>query len=332
MNATAGLLPISVLLVSWDSATVLPASLAALAASDPLPNELVVVDNASRDQSVALIERFAATAPFTVQLLRSGRNVGFAAGMNRAIADSSAPFVFLHNPDLRLLPDTLARLYARMAESDDGVYAVGPKLRRALGHDLSASGVLDSTGIRMTRDGRHFDRGAGEPDDGRYDRPEEVFGITGAAVLLRRSALDAGRVDGQVFDEDFFAYREDVDLAWRMRGFGYRALYEPSALAYHLRRVTPERRRSLSASVNRHSVKNRFLLRIHHADRGWLAEFGLRSLARDLVVVGACLTVEWSSLPAFPWLLRHGGTHLARRRSILARRHVTSRELRRWFR
>ena len=324
-------LPVSVLMVTWLSSDVLPASLAALAAADPPPTELVVVDNASTDGSAELVEEFAVGAAFPVRIVRSARNIGFAAGMNRAIDASSAPFVFLHNPDLRLLPDTLSRLHERMAGSDASVYAVGPRLRRASGDGLAATTTLDSTGIRMTRDGRHLDRGAGEPDDGRFDRAEEVFGSSGAAVLLRREALDAGRIDGQVFDEDFFAYREDADLAWRMRGFGYRAMYEPAAVAYHLRRVTPERRRELSASVNRHSVKNRFLLRIHHADRGWLVRFGPRSLARDVVVIGACLTVERSSLPALRWVLRNLPRHFERRRQILARRVVSSAELRSWF-
>ena len=183
----------------------------------------------------------------------------------------------------------------------------------------------------MTRDGRHFDRGAGQPDDSRWDRAQEVFGISGAAVLLRKSALDEGRVDGEVFDEDFFAYREDADLAWRMRGFGYRAIYEPRAVVYHQRRVTPERRRSLPKQINYHSVKNRFLLRLHHADIGWVAAFGLPSFVRDLLVIGACLTIERSSLPAFAWLLRNGRRHARRRREILRRRTVGSRDLRRWF-
>jgi GT2 family glycosyltransferase len=184
----------------------------------------------------------------------------------------------------------------------------------------------------MTGDGRHLDRGAGQADVGQFNVPEEVFGLSGAAVTLRKSALEEGKVDGEVFDEDFFAYREDADLAWRMRGFGYRALYEPSAVAFHLRHVTPERRRSLSSDINRHSVKNRFLLRIHHADAGWMREFGLRSLARDLMVIGACLTIEQSSLPGLVWVIRHSKRHLRRRREILTRRRVASRELRQWFR
>jgi GT2 family glycosyltransferase len=325
-------LPIAVLMVTWNSADVLPTCLGAIAASKPPPAELIVIDNASHDASADTVEHFASTLDVPTQVLRLISNTGFAAGMNRAISASTAPFVFLLNPDARLQPDALARLYERMLEADEAVYAVGPKLRRATGASLAATDIIDSTGIEMTRDGRHFDRGADKPDDGRYDETEEVFGISGAAVLLRRSALEDALVDGQIFDEDFFAYREDVDLAWRMRGYGYRAVYEPAAIVYHQRRATPSRRRSLPASINYHSVKNRFLLRIHHADRSWLLSMGIRSFMRDAIVVAACIGIERSSLPAFPWLLRNARRHLGRRREILGRRSVSSRSLQRWFR
>lgn len=331
MTGSTQPLPVSVLIVAWNSNTVLPACLSALGQCDPPPMELVVIDNTTTDESAEAIRSLTSSLAFPVQVLQMETNIGFAGGMNRAIAGSGAPYVFLLNPDARLLPETLVHLCRRMDESGADVYAVGPKLLRASGPDLSPTDVLDSTGIQMTRDGRHFDRGSDEPDKGRYDAPEEVFGITGAAVMLRRSAIDEATVDGQVFDEDFFAYREDVDLAWRMRGFGYRALYEPAAVAYHQRRVTPSRRRSLPAVINYHSVKNRFLLRLHHADRRWLLVNGPRSLVRDVIVIGGCLAMEHSSLPAFPWLLRNMGRHMRRRREIMARRSVSSRSLLHWF-
>lgn len=318
-------------MVTWNSAEVLPASLGALLASDPAPSQFVVIDNASSDASVSLIESFTTTAPFHVNLIRSDRNLGFAAGMNRAIDEADSPYVLLLNPDLRVAADMVGRLHDAIVRAPDDVYAVGPKLLRAKGSALDATDVIDCVGIRMTRDGRHFDKGAGERDVGQFDNPTEVFGLSGAAAIFQTAALLGGRIDGEVFDEDFFAYREDADLAWRMRGFGYRALYEPAAIGYHLRRVTPERRSSLPPVINRHSVKNRFLLRIHHADRGWLLRFGLRSAMRDLIVIGACLTVERSSLPALVWVIRNLPRHLRRRRQILRRRTATSAELRAWF-
>ena len=321
--------PVSVVLVTWNSGDVLPACLRSLAAAEPPPVELVVVDNASTDGTAELLERFAGGA-LPTRIVRNDRNTGFAAAANRGIAEAREPFVLLLNPDVRLLAGTIGALHGSLSIAPEDVAVCGGKLLRASGDELLPTDVVDSTGIVMTPNGRHFDRGAGQPDREQWDAMGEVFGITGALALFRKSALLDSRVDGEFFDEDFFAYREDVDLAWRLRGFGFRALFDPDAVAYHRRTVVPEVRRALPAIVNFHSVKNRFLLRIHHADGGWW-RIGWPSLFRDLVVLAACLSVEWTSLPAFPWLLRNRKKHLARRREILARRKVSSESLREWF-
>src|SRR5262249_17232333 len=135
--------------------------------------------------------------------IREVTNTGFAAAANHGIRTATQPYVFLHNPDLVLNRDTLTRLVQAMERSPATVASVGPKLLRAGGNDLAATNALASTGIVMTRDGRHFDRGSGEPDRGQYDQLTDVFGITGAAVLFRRDALLATQIDGQIFDEDF---------------------------------------------------------------------------------------------------------------------------------
>jgi GT2 family glycosyltransferase len=325
-------LPVSVVMVTWNSASVLPAALDALAASAPPPCEVVVVDNASIDRSVDLVRDRLTPGPIHLIVRQEATNTGFASAANRGIELATQPYVFLHNPDLRLLPGTLNILVEALDRVNEDVAAVGPKLFRAEGDDLAPTVIIDSTGIVMTRDGRHFDRGSGEIDRGQYDGDTDVFGLTGAAVMFRHQTLLDSRVENEIFDEDFFAYREDVDLAWRLRGFGFRATYVPEAVAYHRRTVTPERRRRLSSAVNMHSVKNRFLLRVHHADADWLLRFGIPAGLRDALVIGACVTIERSSLPAFPWLWRHRHRHLHRRRTILRRRRVSSAALRSWFR
>jgi GT2 family glycosyltransferase len=128
---------------------------------------------------------------------------------------------------------------------------------RAEGEALAPTGTLDSTGIYFTSAGRHFDRGSGEPAVGRYLAEEEVFGASGAAGFYRRSALEGGRISTGYFDSDFFLYREDADLAWRLRALGWRCLYVPAAVAWHRRRNLPERRRRMTELANLHSVKNR---------------------------------------------------------------------------
>jgi len=212
-------------------------------------------------------------------------------------------------------------------------------LMRARGPRIEPTGEIDSAGIRMTRTGRHLDItewSAGvspaEQAASRRHRRNEVFGVSGAAALYRMTFLRDVAIDGEVFDEDFFAYREDADLAWRGRLFGWTALCEPSAVAYHVRRVTPEARKALPADINMHSVKNRFLLRLKNEGAYLALRNAPFELARDLVVLLAALTVERTSLSAFPWLWRNRARVLAKRRVIQQRRKVSDRELAGWFR
>src|SRR4029453_5424828 len=146
--------------------------------------------------------------------------------------------------------------------------------------------TLDSTGIVMLRSQRHLDRGADEPDRGQFDKPEDVFGPSGAAALYRMKALHDVAIEGQFFDEDFFAYREDADLAWRCRLLGWTSIYVPSAVARHRRRVTPARRGALPALINYPSVKNRFLLRINNMTSSLYRRTFWSVTLRDAAVVG----------------------------------------------
>jgi GT2 family glycosyltransferase len=150
--------------------------------------------------------------------------------------------------------------------------------------------------------------------------------------MFRMTFLRDAAIDGEIFDEDFFAYREDADLAWRGQLFGWRAVFEPQAIGYHVRRVTPEARRQLPNNINMHSVKNRFLLRIKNEGLYLALRNAPFELTRDLIVLLAALTVERSSLPAFAWLWRNRARVLAKRRIIQSRRKVSDRELARWFR
>jgi GT2 family glycosyltransferase len=108
--------------------------------------------------------------------------------------------------------------------------------------------------------------------------------------------LEAAAVLSEVFDEDFFAYREDADLAWRAQLLGWTSVYVPAARARHRRRVTPERRTQLPMAINRASVRNRFLLRLKNQTWGHALRFLVPALARDAQVVGYVLLREWTSL------------------------------------
>ncbi len=303
---------VSVVLVTWNSAQYLRRCLEGLRQQTHRAIELIAIDNASSDDSAALVEPHAQT------LIRNDSNRGFSAAVNQGIAAARGEFVLLLNPDCFLEPEYIERVLAAMDAPDVGS-ATGMLLRAD-----GAADEIDSCGIRMTRTGRHLDI------DVRTEG--EVFGVSGAAAMHRMVFLSDAAVDAEVLDEDFFAYREDADLAWRGRLFGWRALCEPRAVAYHVRRVTPEARRVLPADINMHSVKNRFLLRIKNEGMYLALRNAPFELARDLIVLLAALTVERTSLPAFAWLWRNRARVLAKRRIVQARRKVSDRELARWFR
>jgi GT2 family glycosyltransferase len=193
------------------------------------------------------------------------------------------------------------------------------------------SNIIDSTGIYFTRNMRHLDRGAEEMDRGQYGRPQYVFGASGAAVLFRRDFIQDVSVEGEFFDKDFFAFREDGDLAWRAQVMGWKCLYTPAAVAWHVRRVTPERRKDLPLVINWHSVKNRFLMRGKNAS-GWLCwRLFLPVAWRDMMTFGYALLRDQRMLSAlaYPWRVRES---VRRKRAIIqSRRRVSDRDLLWWF-
>ena len=323
---------VSAIITTWNSAPFLRRCLDGLRQQSYPSLELIHIDNGSADDSVRFVSGAA-------QQIVNAENRGFAAAVNQGIAVARCEYVLLLNPDAFLEPDYVANIVRALETAGESYGMATGKLYRADG-----SGVIDTMGIRMTRNGRHFDIGAlgsrlsavgpTRPREPRAEsrEPSEVFGVSGAAAMYRMSFVRDVSIDGQFLDEDFHTYREDADVAWRGRLFGWRALYVPEAVGDHVRTVTPERRRSLPPFINMHSVKNRFLLRLKNEGLYLALRNAPFELTRDLVTIAAVLTVERSSLPALGWLWKNRRRILAKRREIQRRRCVSDRELASWFR
>jgi GT2 family glycosyltransferase len=304
------MIDVSILVVAHNDEGDLPLSIGSALAQRGVSVETLVIDNRSSDSSRNVVTRLAGA-----RLLALPENIGFAGAMNLGIEATSGRYVLALNPDCRLEPDFAATLTGVLDARPDVGSASG-RLLRAEGGALAPTAILDSAGIRFTAFGRHFDRGAGLPADGRFLEEEEISGTSGAAGFYRRGALESARISTGYFDSDFFLYREDADLAWRLSSLGWKCLYVPKALAFHRRRNLPQRRAQMSSLVNFHSVKNRFLLRINNQSLGHFLATLAPTLARDAVVLAACLTFERSSLPAFTWLWRNRRRLWAKRREI----------------
>lgn len=319
---------VSVTLVTWNSARFIEHSLKTLAQQQHQALEVIVVDNGSTDATPDLLRR--SSVPNHVHFNPDNR--GFAAGQNQAMAKSLGDVVLVLNPDALLTPSFVRAALEGFAAAPQ-VGMVAPKLRRTTDtFDLPSPGeaYIDSAGMFLTASLRHFDRGAGERDHGQYERRVRVFGPTGAAAFYRRDLIEDVKVEGEFFDELFFAYREDADLAWRARLLGWDCVYVPDAVAYHMRQARPELGRKLPAPINRHSVKNRFLMRIKNITPDLYARVLVPTTLRDLMVVAGVLTIERQSLPALVSVARNLPRLLRARREIQRRRRPQPIPLRRW--
>jgi GT2 family glycosyltransferase len=321
---------VAVHVLTHNSRRYLEPCLAGILHQSRRPDRILFTDCASTDGSVEWLIR-RATGDRRLELLLLAENRGYAGGHNVALATSRDDFVLLLNPDVRLEPRFIAEALALLRRHPRAGAVSGKLLRADRRLEILPGPILDSTGIVMTRSQRHLDRGAGERDTGQYDREGEVFGVSGAAPLLRMAMLRDVAVDGEIFDEAFFAYREDADLAWRARLLGWNAYYTPRARAAHRRRVRPESRRTLPAAINRHSVRNRFLLRLKNQTASNLWRTLIPGLSRDLGVVAYVLLREWSSLPGLLEVGRGLRPAWRKRRRIMARRRVSGRDVDRWF-
>ncbi len=288
--------------------------------------ELVVTDNGSTDGSAGwLIERMRGLAWARLDLLPS--NIGYAPAHDLVIRTARAPLVLLLNQDVELDPGFL-RTAVEVLEARPSVAAVQGLIRR-LGADGARWATIDTTGLEMHRDRRVVSRDQGR-DPAMVGRPAgPVWGADGPAPVYRRSALMSARLPGrdgwEVLDRDFFAYKEDVDLAWRLQRLGWEAWYEPRALAWHARgasvSVTPTLRgvrdsAAMPERVRTLSWRNQRLMQVKndpwHAvlrDLPWIAR--REALSMGLLVLGGR-----GRLAAIADLVRHLPWAIRKRRAL----------------
>jgi len=219
--------PVSILIVSWNAKAVVQKCLPSVVATEYSNLEIVFADNASTDGTAAWIAREYPE----VKIVRHPQNWLFCRGNNAAIPHTSGNFIVLLNNDVEVPPNWLDPLVDEATQASD-VAAVQPKMLQYDDRDRfeyagAAGGYLDRAGYPFTR-GRLFD--TMERDRGQYDDAHDIFWATGAAILLRRSALD----EVGLLDERFEMHMEEIDLCWRLQRHGYRVRVAPESTVYHI--------------------------------------------------------------------------------------------------
>ncbi len=213
--------------VSWNDVDTIDACLESLAAQQQPGVEILVIDNASADGTAEAVARWFDDGRVRGAFLPQDENTGFCGGHNRGFAHRRSDWVLLLNPDAVLADGFVERALRATEEVDDDVGTIAPRI-------LLPDGRVDSVGLLRDWLRRAWDRGYGEPPEV-FDRPEDVFGCTGAVALHRRAMLEDVAVAGEILDEAIFAYNDDLDLSWRAQLRGWRCRYLPELEATHHR-------------------------------------------------------------------------------------------------
>ena len=251
----------TVVIVAWNGADLIGPCLDAVAGQALADGFITwVIDNASTDATAAVVSAH----PVDARLITVERNLGFAGAAEIAVREATTPFVVVLNQDACPEPGWLAALLAPLTAPD--AHRIAAVTSKVL---FTADGRLNNTGVIVGRDGYGRDRGFGQPDDGRFAEPEDVFAFSGTAAALRVvAARDVGS-----FDPSFFLYYEDTDLSWRLQLGGWRVRYAPDAVVRHVHGASTDVSSRTFAFYNE---RNRLLMLAKCAPRSLVVKEVLR--------------------------------------------------------
>lgn len=284
--------------------------------------EVIYIDNASFDQSIAHIQRNYKW----VSTVRNMKNVGYASALNQGLRYAASEYILIMNPDVILEKDYLENALKKM-KHDKHIAAIGGKIYQYDFNHGSKTPYFDSVGVFAYVD-REILSARGARDEGHFEDPAEIFSIRNICAIYRKSALEDAKMFSEYFDENFFLYLEDVDMCWRLRMFGWKIFYLPSLVAHHCRdtrkKATIEyyRTKEWRSFIRNERImllKNEFLINVWQDFFAIMKKRFKKSFWKEGWIVG-----WFGYLKMIP-------NALAKRHVIMKRRRITSLDIKKWF-
>lgn len=339
---------VTIQIVTWNSQRFLADCLKSIFDQTYRDFQILIIDNNSQDQTVDFLRK---NYP-EVAVFKNNRNMGFARAHNQGIRLLNSPYVLICNPDIILTPKWLEKIMAA-AESDQfanfgsfGGKLLKMKLINPETNETEPLDLIDSCGLQILKNHQVVELEAGQKGE-KNIKDQEIFGHSGALVLYRRSALNdcllkiGKNFNREYFDEHFFSYKEDVDLAWRAQLFGWRSWLVAEAVAYHLRSLAApaqnswrqiiKSRRRQSKLSRRHSYCNHFFCLIKNQFGKNLFQYFFPILFYEIKKFFYILFFEPSTLLAFFDLARLWPIMCRKRRLILRCVKVDAAYIRSWL-
>lgn len=236
---------VSIIIVNWNGKQHLETCLSSLSKQDYQTIEIILVDNASSDDSVAFVQ----TQYPKVKIIQNNQNLGFAEGNNVGFGHATGEYVLFLNNDTRVMPDFLSKLLSPFHQ-EPKLGAVQSKILL-----MDEPNTFDSVGAFLTHTGFLYHYGVAKPDSKKYDHFIKIYSAKGACMLWRKSVLDEICLEGKPFDKKYFAYFEETDLCHRCWLAGYHIMYVPDSVVFH--KVGATSTTMNNGFIQFHSFKNR---------------------------------------------------------------------------
>jgi GT2 family glycosyltransferase len=317
---------------------------------------ILIIDNASTDKTIQIINEYLKKdeKKKRITFIQNKENVGFSEGHNQGIDLMDGEYVMLLNQDAVLEPNFLIEAI-KVLEKDEKIAALQPKVLKYDFEKKEPKNLFDTTGLLILKNRRIINRGQGKKDTGQFDRKEEIFGADGAVPVYRRSALKDIKLPVltsrlivhnkqqkfEYFDSSFFAYKEDVDLAWRLKLYGWRAIYVPEVLAYHERGAGESasrksldiirERKKISSFAKTISFKNQRLMQIKNETLGLYIKHFHKIIWKEIRSWGYVILIEPRILKIIPEMVAQMPKALRQRKVIQKRKLIRNKDLKKWF-
>jgi len=327
---------LSIVIINYNSKHYLQKCLDSVFAQKIADLEVIFIDNASEDGSFEFVE---ANYP-DLRAIRNGNNLGYAAAGNQGIKMAEGEYVMILNPDILFEAGYMEACLKKMQE-DRKVGVIGGKVYKYDFEKDRKTKYIDTVGIFSHRNRRFIDDGQGLLDQGQFDQDREIFGVSGACPIYRKKSLEDVKIGDEYLDEDFFMYKEDVDISWRLRLYGWKCYYLSGAIAYHgrgtgvLKRFShlevARNRSKLSKFQKYYSYKNQRLMQVKNEFFSGFVRDLFPIVWKEVLVTGYIVFREPHLIKAWLHLIKQLPAALKKRQSIMKNAKVNAKEMQRWL-
>ncbi len=316
------------------------------------PNlEIIITDNASSDKTINYLKKIKAENK-QIKINYNKKNVGFAKGQNQGIKQAQGEYILCLNQDIVLDKHFISQIIKAFKQFPQAAAMQG-KLLRWSGKanflnnfaDYNVCYIIDTKGLKMLKNGRIINQEQGQIDNFKENKIEPIFGADGAAPVYRKKALENIKIElnhkKEYFDEDFFAYKEDVDLAWRLRLYGWESYYQPEALAWHDRTAGESaatnyleiirERRKINKFSKYLAFKNQRLMQIKNELPWHFIKRMPEILIKECGSWAYILIFEAYTLKALKDLFKQMPNAWRKRKIIMANKKIGLKQIQTWF-